>query len=116
MDQFKRLQKLRRAAADLLHKLPAELRDTGDAKLLGTVADKATFNIVQLSYRPKCHEGHVRDYEFSRMSMEEHWRSGYHDAQRALSHPHVLARPDNPEGMLNFDLLRHGPELPEAGH
>lgn len=110
MDQFKRLQKLRRAAADLLHKLPAELRDTGDAKLLGTVADKATFNIVQLSYRPKCHEGHVRDYEFSRMSMEEHWRSGYHDAQRALRHPQVLARPDNPEGMLNFDLLRHGRE------
>lgn len=41
MDQFRRLQQLRRAAADLVRNLPAGLRESGDAKLLSTVADRA---------------------------------------------------------------------------
>lgn len=110
MDQFKRFQQLRRAAADLLGNLPAELRNSGDARLLSTVADRAAFNIVRLSYRPSCHEGHVRDFEFSRMSMEEHWQAGYQDARRSLRHPEVLERPNNPEGLLSFDLLRDARE------
>ena len=36
---------------------------------------------------------HSKDYEFSRLSMEEHWRAGYHDARRTLRHAEVLERP-----------------------
>ena len=42
------------------------------------------YNIVQLIYRAKNYEGHSKDYEFSRLSMKEHWRAGYHDARRTL--------------------------------
>lgn len=48
--------------------------------------------------------------EFSRVSMEEHWRAGYHDARRTLRHPEVLKRPDNHEGFSTFDLAADGRE------
>ncbi len=79
-DQFKRIQKLRCAAAGLLEQLPEHLKNSPEARLLGTVADRKVFNIIHLIYRARNYEGHSKDYEFSRASMEEHWRAGYHDA------------------------------------
>ena len=61
-------------------------------------------------YRAKNYEGHSKDYEFSRASMQEHWRAGYHDAVRTLRHPEVLQRPTNHEGVFTFDLDRDGHE------
>jgi NTE family protein len=109
-DDFKQTQKLRRAAAALLDELPEDLRNTPEAKLLATVADRKVFNIVHLIYRARNYEGHSKDYEFSRASMEEHWRAGYHDARRTLRHKEVLERPTNLEGFLTFDLARDGRE------
>ena len=109
-DQFKHVQRLRRAVAGLLEKLPEELRDSPEAKLLGTAADRKVYNIIHLIYRAKNYEGHSKDYEFSRLSMEEHWRAGYHDARRTLRHAEVLKRPDNHEGVFTFDLAADGRE------
>jgi NTE family protein len=47
---------------------------------------------VHLIYRAKQYEGHSKDFEFSRVSMREHWSAGYHDAVRTLRHPEVLQR------------------------
>lgn len=109
-DQFKHVQKLRRAAAELLEKLPEELRNNPEAKLLSTAADRKVYNIIHLIYRAKNYEGHSKDYEFSRLSMDEHWRAGYHDARRTLRHAEVLQRPDNHEGVFTFDLAADGRE------
>jgi NTE family protein len=107
-DQFKHVQKLRYAVASLLEQLPRELRNSPQARLLASEADRKVYNIVQLIYRAKDYEGHSKDYEFSRLSMEEHWRAGYHDARRTLRHPEVLARPTNHEGVFTFDLAVDG--------
>jgi NTE family protein len=109
-DQFNHVQRLRRAVADLLEKLPEDLRNSSEAELLGTAADRKVYNIIHLIYRAKNYEGHSKDYEFSRLSMEEHWRAGYHDARRTLRHPEVLKRPTNHAGVLTFDLAAHGRE------
>jgi NTE family protein len=109
-DDFKRVQKLRRAAAGLLDLLPEDLKNTPEARLLATAADRKIFNIVHLIYRARNYEGHSKDYEFSRASMEEHWRAGYHDARRTLRHKEIFERPTNPEGFLTFDLARDGRE------
>jgi NTE family protein len=109
-DQFKRIQKLRCAAAGLLEQLPEHLKNSPEAKLLGTVADRKIFNIIHLIYRARNYEGHSKDYEFSRASMEEHWRAGYHDARRTLRHPEVLERPKNLEGLFTFDLAQDSRE------
>jgi NTE family protein len=109
-DQFKYIQRLRHAAADLLDKLPDDLRNTPEAKLLGTAAHRKVYNIVHLIYRAKNYEGHSKDYEFSQLSMEEHWRAGYHDARRTLRHTEVLKRPESHEGVFTFDLAADGRE------
>ena len=109
-DKFKEVQTLRSALARLLEQLPSELRDSEDVELLSTAADHKVYNIVQLIYRSKDYEGHSKDYEFSRLSMEEHWRAGYHDAIRTLRHPEILERPANRHGVLTFDLARDGRE------
>jgi NTE family protein len=101
---------LRRAAAGLLEQLPEHLKNSPEARLLSTVADRKVFNIVQLIYRARNYEGHSKDYEFSRASMEEHWRAGYHDARRTLRHPEILERPKNLEGLFTFDLMQDSQE------
>lgn len=109
-DRFRHLQMLRNTLASLLERLPAGLQDLPELEVLRPVASARAFNIVQLIYRAKGHEGDSKDYEFSRLSMEEHWRAGYHDTLRTLRHPEVLQRPDNIEGVLMFDLGQHGRE------
>ena len=103
-DQFKHVQKLRRAVDRLLEKLPENLSNSPEVKLLSSVGDCKVYNIVHLIYRATTYEGHTKDYEFSRLSMEEHWRAGYDDARRTLRHPEVLERPKNLEGVFTFDL------------
>jgi NTE family protein len=107
-DHFKRLQRLRGTMAHLLEKLPEEFRDGDEVKLLSGLADHKVYNIVHLIYRSKHYEGPSKDYEFSRLSMQEHWRAGYRDAVRTLRHSEVLKRPANLEGVFTFDLAHDG--------
>jgi NTE family protein len=110
-DQFKQRQRLRCVLATLLEKLPENLKASAEAGVLRPVADHKVYNIVQLIYRSKKYEGTSKDYEFSRLTMEEHWRAGYHDAVRTLRHPEILKRPDDKlEGVFTFDLAQHGRE------
>jgi NTE family protein len=109
-DEFRHRQKLRSAVASLIEKLPEDLRNSPEAKLLRTPSDRKAYNIIHLIYRAKNYEGHSKDYEFSRLSMEEHWRAGYHDARRTLRHPEVLKRPTDYAGVLTFDLTADGRE------
>ncbi len=63
-DSFKNVQRLRRATADLLEKLPEPLQKSPEAQLLRTAADYRVYNIVHLIYRARNYEGHSKDYEF----------------------------------------------------
>src|SRR5262249_44939288 len=109
-DRFKQLQFLRSALARLLEQAPQHLRDSEEGKLLSKSADNKVYNLVQLIYRSQHYEGHYKDYEFSRLSMEEHWRAGYHDTIRTLRHPQVLERPRSRDGVFTFDLAYEGRE------
>jgi NTE family protein len=109
-DQFKRLQRLRCALATLLERLPEDLKASEEARVLGPFADRKRYSVVHLIYRSKHYEGNSKDYEFSRLTMQEHWRAGYHDAVRTLRHPEVLERPNNLEGMSTFDVAYEGRE------
>jgi NTE family protein len=109
-DQFKRLQGMRCALATLLEKLPDDLKASEEVRLLRSIADRKLYSIVHLIYRSKHYEGNSKDYEFSRLTMEEHWRAGYHDAVRTLRHEEVLERPDTMEGLSTFDLAYDGRE------
>lgn len=109
-DQFKYTQKLRHTLAALLERLPDELSNSPEARLLQRATEPRVYNIVHLIYRAKNYEGDSKDYEFSRVSMREHWLAGYNDARRTLRHPEVLERPKNFEGVFTFDLAQDGRE------
>ncbi len=103
-DHFKQLQKLRHALAKLLPQLPDDLKKTAEYQLLEQATDHSIYNIVHLIYRAKHYEGDSKDYEFSRLTMEDHWQTGYNDAVRTLRHPQILHRPQGAEGVFTFDF------------
>jgi NTE family protein len=109
-DQFKRIQRLRGSLTSLLNKLPEGLREADEVRTLTEAASHKVYSIVHLTYRAKNYEGHSKDYEFSNLSMRDHWQAGYHDAVRTLRHPEALARPTSSDGVSTFDLARDGRE------
>jgi NTE family protein len=109
-DRFRKTQTLRRAFVQLLNQLPEKLKNEPYTQMLAREADEHVFNIIQMIYHAKSYESASKDYEFSRRTMEEHWRAGYSDCVRTLRHPEVLQRPDDPSGVRTFDLARDGRE------
>jgi NTE family protein len=107
---FRNQQRVRASVARLLKDLPPELREHPEVRFLEPLADAHVYNLIQLIYRSKNYETHSKDYEFSRLTMEDHWKAGYNDARRTLRHPEVLDRPDSPEGIRTFDLGVDGRE------
>ena len=105
-DQFRTAQSMRRAVARLLDRMPPELRKSAEAELLANEADEKVYNIVHLIYHARQYEGSSKDYEFSRRTMEEHWKSGYEDMVNTLRYPEVLQRPQSADGVFTFDLAR----------
>jgi len=63
---------------------------------------------MQLIYRQKAWEGDAKDYEFSRLSMKEHWRSGYQDTRNTLQHKDWLTMPEHNDGISTHDIHRTG--------
>jgi NTE family protein len=96
------------AAMRLLAKLPPELRDDPDAREIATIlrANCVSLDIVQLIYRAKRYENHAKDYEFSRLTMGEHWASGRADVMQTLHDPRWTTRaPAELYGVRVFDLV-----------
>ncbi len=109
-DFFKYAQRMRNAVASLLDKLPADLKESEEAKLLRPNAERKDYNIIHLIYHARNYEGHAKDYEFSRTSMEAHWSAGYNDTRRTLRHLNNFGLPTNDEGVVTFDLEHDGRE------
>ena len=103
-DFLKLLHRVEYSVATLLDQLPDEFKRSDEAKYLASISQRRAYNLVHLIYRPRGYEGDSKDYEFSRMSMAEHWRSGYHDAMRTLRHPEVLERAGNGHELTIFDF------------
>ena len=107
-DFIKKLHKVEYSVCTLLEQLPEEFKQSEEARYLTSIAQRHAYNLVHLIYRPRGYEGDSKDYEFSRLSMAEHWRSGYYDAMRALRHPEVIQRAGNGHELRIFDFARDG--------
>ena len=87
---IRRRRKLSSALAALLDRIPDELKSGPEVRILADAADLSVYNIIHLIHRAKSYGGASKDFEFSRVTMDEHWNAGYHDAIRTLRHPEVL--------------------------
>jgi NTE family protein len=109
-NSFRRLQRLRNSAADMLADLPAEVQRRPSAQRLAEEVERKVFRIVHCIYHAQPHQGSTKDFEFSKLNIQEHWRTGYNDAVRTLRHPEALSRPDFEvaEGVATFDVAVDG--------
>ena len=94
------------AVRKLLAKLPDELADDPEVRLLADMSRQHAVTIVQLIYRRKAYEGHVKDYEFSRQTMLDHWQAGIEDAQRSLRHRSEIFEAAASGEIRSLDLSR----------
>jgi NTE family protein len=105
-DIFCELQAMRRAIKHLRPNVPVEFGANPHWRLLDRLACDAAVTIVQLIHRRAAHWTQSNDYEFSRYTMEEHWRSGRADVERTFEHPAWKTRKPPEEGVTVLDLTR----------
>ena len=107
-DDVLKKQEVGKALARLLDRLPAELRDDPDSRLLREmlVCAHTPVAIMHLIYRAKRFETDAKDYLFSHSAMQEHWTAGCTDVRRSLNHPDWVNRDRNKPGVSVFDLTR----------
>ena len=95
-----------RHAINELHKLlPADLRNTEEAKQLYEHGCVTQMDIVQLIYRPIEPQGAFKDFEFSRSTMEARWQQGFSDARSNLHASPWLAPMPRDLGVRVFDVI-----------
>jgi NTE family protein len=103
-DVVKSTQQFRCAVAKLLDKLPPEMQDDPEVTALRPLVCTQSLNVVHLIYRARAYENQAKDYEFSRLSMRDHWRFGYDDAVHSLRHKSIYAPADRKTGIKIFDF------------
>lgn len=103
-DMSRRLQQLRAAARRLADKLPEDLREDTDLAELLACQPEGPVAVMHLINRARGYETNSKDYEFSRMTVEEHWSSGRADALFSLDHPDWTGRKLAPDEIITFDL------------
>jgi NTE family protein len=91
-DEMLRMRKAREAVRRLLDKLPPDFADDPDFLHVSRLAAEQPVNIVHLIYRKHGWEGGARDFEFSRDTMEHHWREGIAALAETMRHDSLIAR------------------------
>jgi NTE family protein len=105
--QLERERHLRRLLREVLARVPASQRkgDAWCAQAQAQASDKM-FNVVHLIYQEKAWDSHHKDYEFSALSMRDHWASGLADLRSTLAHPDWLAPPEPLQTTVTHDVHR----------
>ena len=103
-DLFKQMNQLRDAARRLAAKLPEDLREDSDVRMIADLARHDGVSIMHLINRNEMNESHSKDYEFSRYTIDEHWGCGFDDAHFSLRHDKWRHRRKKPDGIVTFDL------------
>jgi NTE family protein len=105
---FLETHRLKQALYEALSMIPEDkLSDEQRAKK-AELARLPEINIMQLIYKQKAWEGDAKDYEFSRLSMKDHWRSGYYDTRNTLGHKDWLTMKGTGGGIHTHDIHRYG--------
>lgn len=108
-DQFKKINNLKAELRETLSKLETHGLNSKEKKRLNQLYETPQVNILQLIYHHKDYEGANKDYEFSKLTMQEHWTAGLEDTRRTLSHPDWFKKPADSQGMTVHDVHREDP-------
>ena len=99
-------EKMRKALKRVLAKVPAELANDPDVQYLLGEQDGGGTTVVHLIYQRRGYETSTMDYEFSRITMEDHWRAGYDDVKETLACGQWINRRIPEDGFKTIDRRR----------
>ncbi|POR52019.1 patatin-like phospholipase family protein [Bosea psychrotolerans] len=105
-DLFALIQNWKKKTHQALTKVPEGSLSEEERTLRDELALMPEHTILQLIYQQKSYEGHAKDYEFSRTSMQEHWKSGYEDTRQTLTRKDWLRIPPDGAGIVAHDVHR----------
>lgn len=105
-DLFLERHRLRRTISELYERLPEEARADPDIQRLRDNCCDFSVTIIHLIYRNKAFRSHSKDYEFSALSMHEHWQAGLRDARKALAAEDWRSPPSAEDGLAVYDMDR----------
>ena len=101
------MENLRQALGRLMKKMPPELHDDPDYKLLQPACEqKRQITIAHLINRRFTHSTNSKDYEFSRTTVRQLWEAGLEDVRRTCAHPEWIEATEVVGGVRVFDLSR----------
>lgn len=99
-------EKMRKALKRVMAKLPQELGNDPDVQYLLGEQDGGGTTVVHLIYQRRGYETSTMDYEFSRITMEDHWRAGYDDVKETLACGQWVNRRIPEDGFKTIDRRR----------
>lgn len=102
-DRFKELSDIAAAAKRLTGKVAEALRDDPDLEFLRGVGAGAPVTLVHLIHRKETFESQTKDYEFTQLSMRQHWAAGKIDVETALNHDDWKSRAIPSDGIEVYD-------------
>ena len=112
IERIQEMGELATAARALLDRLPPHLKSDPNAQKLAAACAERSWLIIRLINTRPSRSGLVKDYEFSRATIEDAWAAGLEDVRRSISgwdtiQPHeagpeiVIYRPTEALPLLN---------------
>ncbi|RZI83899.1 MAG: patatin-like phospholipase family protein [Rubrivivax sp.] len=106
-DMMEREQNYRRLLRDLIkHVPPGKLKNDEQCQLAKELASSHQYNVIHLIYRDKEWDGLSKDYEFSALTMRDHWASGLDDIRDTLKQKSWLELPPEGKEFVTHDLKK----------
>jgi NTE family protein len=88
----------------LLDRLPNEFRGLPEYAEVAAFTKENAVTVVHFVNRRRKFHSNAKDYEFSRVTMREHWSAGREDADASLGHREWIRRRLPKHGVAVFDL------------
>ena len=85
IERIREFSELAAAGRGLVQRLPPELRSDPAARKLAAAFDERSWLIIRLINTRPSRSSFVKDFEFSRTTIEEAWKAGVEDVRRSIS-------------------------------
>ncbi len=106
-DYYLKLRKEHAALRNVLAMLPSDMCSQPDVQRVRALVEDNAVNIVHLIYKVQKWESGMRDFEFSRGTMEVHWQQGIDAVRATMQKGDILAQNILDGKTAAFDLAPH---------
>lgn len=102
--KIREIEALRSGLADLIGKLPPELRSDPQVENIAAKSKRGPLSLIHLVNRHDTNSSEFKDFEFSRVTVNDLWQAGLGDIRKVLENPDACHITDFGNGVRAFDL------------